>query len=246
MATIFLLASGLVFAQNGSRGGVSDPTPAGPYRAVSEGFDDITAMPGWAMQNNSSPLGITNWFQGNPVTFNAHSGANNSYIGANFNNTTGSTGTISNWLVTPMLNFGGGDSISFWTRTVASSGWADRLQVRTSNTGNSPGSGATAVGDFTNLVLDINPTYVPANYPSVWTEYTPTSGFGGGTGYAAFRYFVEDAGPAGDNSNYIGIDSVTINDGLSVPTLSQWGMVGFLFVLVLSSLIIIRRRPQQA
>ena len=35
--------------------------------------------------------GSTNWFQGNNTVFPAQSGAPNSYIGANFNNTTGAS-----------------------------------------------------------------------------------------------------------------------------------------------------------
>ena len=41
------------------------------------------------MINHSEPLGLTDWFQGNDAVFPAHSGASTSYIGANFNNTSG-------------------------------------------------------------------------------------------------------------------------------------------------------------
>ena len=54
---------------------------------VSEGFDDITNLPDWAMINHSEPLGVTDWFQGNDAVFPSHSGDPTSYIGANFNNT---------------------------------------------------------------------------------------------------------------------------------------------------------------
>ena len=81
-----------------------------------EGFDDITNLPGWFMQNNSHPLGTNDWFQGNPAAFVAHSGATNSYIGANFNNT-GGAGTISNWLLTPVVTMENGTKMTFWTRT---------------------------------------------------------------------------------------------------------------------------------
>ena len=42
------------------------PTPS-CTPAINEGFDDITNLVpnGWFMQNNSMPLGVTNWFQGN-------------------------------------------------------------------------------------------------------------------------------------------------------------------------------------
>ncbi len=194
-----------------------EEAPALPVRAAtvldwSEGFDDVTLLPGlgWAAVNNSSPVGTTGWFQGNSDVFPAHSGAANAYIGANFNNTAGA-GTISNWLLTPEITLNNGDVFSFWTRRTGSE-WQDRLQVRMSTAGGSANVGATAtsVGDFTTLLLDINPTY-GNEYPAVWTEYVITiSDLTGPTaGRLAFRYFVENGGPSGDNSDYIGIDTVT-------------------------------------
>jgi len=52
----------------------------------------------------------------------------------------------------------------------------DRLQVRISTNGASvnAGSTATSVGDFTTLLLDINPTYDPSLYPEDWTLYSIT------------------------------------------------------------------------
>ncbi|MBE2235907.1 MAG: choice-of-anchor J domain-containing protein, partial [Anaerolinea sp.] len=47
-------------------------------------------------------------------------------------------------------------------------------------------------------------------YPQSWTQYTVTlSGLpANASGRLAFRYFVTDGGPSGNNSNYIGIDTV--------------------------------------
>lgn len=182
--------------------------------SFSEGFDDITTLPGngWATQNNSSPLGVTDWFQGNDTVFPAQAGAPTSYIGANFNNTSG-TGTISNWLMTPAVTLEAGDTIKFWTRTVPGSIWPDRLEVRMSLNGASTNVGATAasVGDFTTVLAEVNPGLAQFGYPEDWTEYTitltaaqvpaPT------LGRVAFRYYVTDGGPSGNNSNYIGIDT---------------------------------------
>ncbi|MBX3059023.1 MAG: choice-of-anchor J domain-containing protein [Anaerolineae bacterium] len=198
----------------GSRGGVVGAQPPITYDSpadFSEDFADITNLPGWFMQNNSAPLGSTGWFQGNSAVFPAHAGAPTAYIGANFNNTSG-VGTISNWLLTPELALSNGDTLSFWTRTAAGSTWPDRLQVRLSTAGASTnvGSGANDVGDFTTLLLDINDTYTVGGYPEVWTQFTVTlSGIPvGTTGRFALRYYVENAGPNGANSNYIGIDTV--------------------------------------
>ena len=75
------------------------------------------------------------------------------------------------------------------------------------------GTTATDVGDFTTLLLDINPTYTVGGYPEVWTQQTVTvTGVPAATlGRLAFRYFVENGGPTGANSNYIGIDDFQFN-----------------------------------
>ena len=197
--------------------------------SFSEGFENITLLPGmgWFFQNNSSPLGITNWFQGNTTVFSAQAGSASSYIGANFNNTSG-TGTISNWMLTPQLNLNNGDTISFWTRTVSAPAFPDRLQVRLSTAGASTNVGATAtsVGDFTTLLLDINPTLTTTGYPNVWTQYTITlSGLPpASSGRIAWRYFVTNGGPTGVNSDYIGIDTVEYTSAApcSAPANVPW------------------------
>ena len=123
--------------------------------------------------NHSTAVGSTKWFQGNDTVFPAQAGAPTSYIGANFNNTTG-TNTISNWLLTPPVTLQNGAQLSFWTRTVTTPQFPDRLQVRMSTAGASTNVGTTAtdVGDFTTLLLDINPTYTLTGYPNVWTQFT--------------------------------------------------------------------------
>src|SRR2546428_4397467 len=113
---------------------------------------------------------------------------------------------------------------SFYTRTVDMPSFPDRLQVRMSTNGTSTNVGTTAtdVGDFTTLLLDINPTYTTSGYPNVWTQFTvsvtgvPTNT----TGRLAFRYFVENGGPTGANSDYIGIDTVQYDCNVPTPTAS--------------------------
>lgn len=187
---------------------------------LDEGFDNIGALPGngWSLQNLSTPVGSTNWFQGTNVAaggpFDAFDGAVNAYIGANYNNT-GSTGTISNWLLTPTLDFGADATLSFYTRKVSPDSYADRLEVRLSTNGASTnaGSNATTVGDFTTLKLSINPTLVLGVYPTVWTKYTITGLPPNGQGRIGFRYFVTSAGAVGTSSDYIGIDRVSYSSG---------------------------------
>ncbi|MFO0838178.1 MAG: choice-of-anchor J domain-containing protein [Phycisphaerae bacterium] len=206
----------------------------GYAQAFSEGFDDITTLPGadWFMQNNSSPIGLTNWFQGNALVFPAQSGVDTAYMATNYNNVSGAN-IISNWLLTPNRTFNNGDSLTFYTRTVTNVAFPDRLQVRMSTNGASTNVGTlpTDVGDFGTLLLDINPNYTFTDYPTIWTQFTVViSGLGGPTsGRLAFRYFVDDGGPAGANSDYIGIDTVVYTPitsiGLSCGTPSPSSVV---------------------
>ncbi len=181
----------------------------------SESFNTAVPLPtGWAQQNLSAPIGtVPDWGQGVNTVFNSNSGAPTAYIRANFNSVAGAN-TISNWLFTPSVTIKDGDQFTFYTRTTTPGAtvFPDRLQVRLSTNGTSTnvGSSNTSVGDFSTLLLDINPTYSTTVYPSVWTQYTITiSGVPTPTpGRIAFRYFVEDGGPSGNNSDYIGIDDV--------------------------------------
>lgn len=185
-------------------------------QAISEGFDNVSALPaaGWSLQNLSSPLGSTGWLQGNPAVFTSQNGANNSYIAADINNTNpGASSTISNWLLTPSRTLKNGDVVTFYTRTTgALLANPDRLQVRMSTAGTSTnvGSSATSVGDFTTLLLEINPSQSLLTYPTTFTQYTITiSGLTAPTaGRLAFRYFVTNASSGlGGNGTYIGIDN---------------------------------------
>ncbi|MCX6319937.1 MAG: choice-of-anchor J domain-containing protein [Bacteroidetes bacterium] len=197
----------------------------GNTELINEGFNTVVPLPaGWASQNNSTPVGGTSWFQGNPLAFPAQSGNPNSYIGVNFNSVTGAN-TISNWLITPTVAIKNGDIFRFWTRKVTPSNFADRLEVRL-NTTNTTNVGATntSVGDFTNLLLTINPTLTVTGYPSVWTEYlVVVSGLAAPVpaGRFAFRYFVTNGGPLGANSDYIGIDNVGFTS-VGGPALGTW------------------------
>ncbi|MDO8896765.1 MAG: M6 family metalloprotease domain-containing protein, partial [Bacteroidales bacterium] len=174
-----------------------------PGASYTENFDDITTLPssGWALINKSSPAGTISWFQGSGTIFPAQSGAATSYIGANYNSTSG-TGTISNWLISPVTAFQNGHSFSFWTRTTTASSWPDRLEVRLSSNGSSTNVGtlATDVGDFSTLIFSVNPTLVTGGYPETWTQYTVTlSGITGTiNGRIGFRYFVTNGGPSGN------------------------------------------------
>ncbi|MCF8269115.1 MAG: choice-of-anchor J domain-containing protein [Crocinitomicaceae bacterium] len=196
VACVCLLSFGSIFSQ-----------------AINEGFSNVSGLTaaGWNQQNLSTPIGVNpNWVQGDPVNmpFSANSLPANSYIAVNYNSVAGAA-TISNWLISPMLNLNNGDVITFYTRGTGSI-YADNLQVRLSTNGSSTNVGASniSVGDFSNLLLEINPTLTAALYPAIWTQYTITiSGLAAPTtGRIAFRYYVPNGGPTGLNSDLIGID----------------------------------------
>ncbi|MBM3164444.1 MAG: choice-of-anchor J domain-containing protein [Bacteroidetes bacterium] len=180
-------------------------------QAINEGFANVAGLTaaGWNQQNLSTPIGSNpNWVQGSSAVFPENSAPVDSYIASNFNAVAGAA-TISNWLFTPTLNLSNGASISFFTRSIGSI-YPDNLQVRMSTNGSSTNVGATntSVGDFSNLLLEVNPALTAAGYPSTWTQYTiSVSGLAAPTsGRIAFRYYVPNGGPNGVNSDFIGID----------------------------------------
>jgi len=178
---------------------------------LTENFDSLPAAiaSGWVLDNNSDPAGTTDWFQGNAAVFPAQSGPADSYAAANFLNAAPG-GNISDWLLTPVLDVADGSILRFYTRSTGS-GFADGLEVRFSDAGASTDVGTTdtSIGDFTTLLLAINPSLDPMGYPDDWTAFEITvSGIGGiSEGRFGFRYFVGDTLV---NADYVAIDSVTV------------------------------------
>ena len=211
LLSLFLLASTLSQAQN----------------LFTENFDTYTnlATAGWTSTNQSTPVGASTWAQGGGTAFapGAYNGAATSFTLCNFNSTTGGTGTISNWLITPVVSLQNGDVVTFYSRaggTGVGTVYADRLELRLSTNGAAtvnPTGGSAGLGDFTTLALTINPGLTPTGYPFTWTQYSYT--VSGLTGVVpcklAFRYFVTNGGPDGANSNIIGVDALSIDRALS-------------------------------
>jgi len=191
---------------------------------VTENFDVFPAA--WTKLNVSAPVGANLWGAGTAAQltyFNGGAGAYNgtaatSYAYVNFNSTTG-TGVISNWLITPPINLINGDVVSFYAIKGLSGGttvYPDALQMRISTNGAASAApvGATGLGDYTNLAVDINPGLTTTDFPTVWTQYTYTvTGLPVETSCrVAFRYTVPtSAGPLGNNSDQIGIDQYSID-----------------------------------
>ena len=197
-AAILVASSGLAQAQSFTEG--FETTAAGAIPA------------NWVQRNQSEPIGTD--------------GQNPWFVAGAYNVIIPNTGaqqvicrwlsgdglaTLNSWLISPVVSLRNGDTFSFWTRMYSTT-YPDRLQLRMSTAGVSTntGTGAFGVGDFTTLLLDINPTYTTTGYPIVYTQFTVTvSGLAAETaGRFAFRYFVENGGPSGINSNVIGVDDV--------------------------------------
>ena len=195
--------------------------------SFTEGFDDGVIPAGWSIQNLSMPIGTNAncWNLLTTLPWTPQAGVG--HIGANFDCTT-EDNTISGWLFSPMILFHNGDQISFWTRTVSPETFPDRLELRLSLAGASTNAGATStsVGDFTTVLVSVNPTLAPDVYPTTFTQFTATiSGLGVSTnGRVAFRYFITNGGPNGDNSDNISIDTFNY---LAVPTAANVSVGGY-------------------
>jgi len=176
---------------------------------------------GWLTDNKSNPMGASDWTQGNGVEVGAiaYNGDTTEYCVTDFNATTGA-GDISDWLMSPVITFNNGDTVSFYTISYNSHTYPDRLECRlsTNGTGSSTGADETTVGDFTVSLVTVNPSLDTVSYPSVavdgatWTRFTGVvSGLGGPTqGRIGFRYYVTNAGPSGINSSTIALDAVSV------------------------------------
>ena len=220
----FFTPKSLIFTICVSLTGISANTQV---NSLSENFDNVVPT-GWTAVNHSTGGGLP-WVQGDTRKFSSHSGADNSYAAANYLSTTGSHGhgTINNWLISPVLNLTNGSSFSFYTRTILESSFPDRLEVRLSTNGTSTnvGSGTDDAGDFSTLLLSINPTLDAGGYPDTgWTKYDVTIHVNG-AGRIAFRYYVTDAGSEGTNSNYIGVDDFSYEAVLPVTLFNFKGVI---------------------
>lgn len=198
------------------------PAPAAPLSFVEE-FDTVANLgkKGWEIINKSEPFGPFAWRQGryelggkygNEVFgFPAYSAVYNpnEFISADLN-ACNNAGTISCWLISRILTVKNGDVLRFYTRTHGD--YPDRLEVRGnfSNTQLELGNSAESTGDFSTLLLTINPDLTPQGYPTTWTPYSIVFSGLSGTLQAriGFRYYVTRGGPGGDNSDMIGLDKL--------------------------------------
>lgn len=194
--------------------------------SFNEEFDTVSnsLSRGWVIANNSKPIGTAAWKQGifyfenKKGTGDGFAALNAAYSGSDFIMTSSDCGfqtaNCSNWLISPIMTIKTGDVVSFFTRTYEKPAIAgDRLQVRLNavNSSSDVGTDSNSVGNFTKVLLDINPLLLLDGsnaYPGNWTKYSITiadipepvkTRIG-------FRYYVPNGGPMGVNGLGIGID----------------------------------------
>ncbi|MFA5012033.1 MAG: choice-of-anchor J domain-containing protein [Ignavibacteria bacterium] len=198
---------------------VSYGTPV--YTDNFDGANDTTALRtrGYKIYQNSVPLGITFWFQGNETVFPAYNGPTTGYVGANFNATSGA-GQIDVWMVTPKVTGGmlAGDSLYFYSRTSTGSTWPDSIRVMYST------SDSTISGTWTELGRFL------VSAAGTWEKRGFRAPSASANGRFAIRYTVANGGPSGSNSNYIGIDALTIErSGTPPPAFSLPDLIYYRF-----------------
>lgn len=151
---------------------------------------------------NGPPGNSPNWFQGNE-TFNSYEGPDTGYVAANFNLTTG-TNPIDLWLISPVVTGTSGDTLSFFERSPAGSVYADSIRVYWS------ASGDTVPGSASFIELGRFRTTTTGN----WAERRFAITDPGASGRFAINYRVIEGGPAGNNSDFVGIDLIRIFSGV--------------------------------
>ncbi len=232
--SVLLLLIGGIITITACKKDIGPPAPPPNYSYVEE-FDTMqnAVDKGWTLINNSRPIGSGGWMQGEYaidflkgqiVGFSPQS---SNYSGQDFVSCTYNAGdgdaTLSAWLISPPTFMKTGDQIVFYTRTLKNpADFADRMQLRlnavdsSTNVGGGPLANdavANMVGNFNQVLLDINPNLVKSgngSYPGNWTQYTVTVNNIPQQALRrfAFRYFVVNGGTNGSNSQAVGVDSV--------------------------------------
>ncbi len=198
------------------------------YASFVEHFDAGALPSGWVTKNLSTRNSTGNpWSVADGILDESGDVVVSPYAGdgmalVNYTSVGSGTGTISNWLISPLISgLHNGDKFSFYTTTVPQSDFPDRLEFRLSTgSGTDVGASTGSVGTFTTSLLSINSSLAVGGYPEDWTQYTVTvSGLTAPVdGRVAFRYFVTSGGPSGDNSNIIGLDEFNYVSAVPEPT----------------------------
>jgi hypothetical protein len=196
---------------------------------------------GWVLVNNSDqavpPGGADTgpWGPGISLLNPPPIGPNGSYWASDFRatgNTTTTGGTISDWLLTPVVPITNGTTLTFFTRRADPEDAPERMQIRFSTAGSSIAVGTNDAnatgGDFAGpgqLLLELNPTQAANGYPTPWQQFslTVTGVPSLTTGRFAFRHFVLNAGLNAPNGDVVGLAGVSI---VGVPEPASLALAG--------------------
>ena len=210
---------------------VAAPVTPVTNQSFSEEFESkaSAASKGFIFKNVSDPIGTGDWETGGDTLLAPAPwwpGFSNNYVAASvFATSDPADGTISNWILTPVVTIQNGDKISFYTRAYMfydagagdSTDYANRLEVRLSysDTSTNVGNG-TDPGLFETPILSINPFLEyqfsfdnkPNAYPSEWKRYeaTVTGLQKPMVGRVGLRYYVQHAGAQAGNATGVAID----------------------------------------
>ena len=183
------------------------------YSDSFNGANDTTSLKNRGYKvfyRGSGPQGLTAaWFQGSSIVFPAFNGSSTGYVAANFNAVT-SQNNIDNWLILPSKSVVTGDSLFFFSRSILNSRFPDSIRVMFSQTGDSvPEALWTEAGRF------------KVNTNGSWQRKGFRAPSTGTIARFAIRYNVVNGGPSGINSDYIGIDSLTLERPIIFPNNMQ-------------------------
>ncbi|HMR41634.1 MAG TPA: choice-of-anchor J domain-containing protein [Ignavibacteria bacterium] len=201
------LKSSKIFLSDNNGGGYQ--TSGLPYYTDNfDGANDTSSLKARGYKvyyRGTGPQGLTaTWFQGS-TPFVAYNGPATGYVAANYNVVT-SINNIDSWLVLPKANVTAGDSIVFYERSITGNPFPDSIRVMYSAAGDSvPEAAWTELGRFL------------ANDQGVWERKAFGAPVSGPNARYAIRYNVVNGGPSGDNSNFIGIDALTLESSTVFP-----------------------------
>jgi hypothetical protein len=201
---IVLMVSALAYSQdNGSRSGERslETTPVSytaPETAIfiddMNGVNSVAGLEarGWFFDDVDG-AGLTTTFQGNASVFTAYEGPDTGYVAENFNGAFGGGLLIDQWLISPEVTVAAGDTLKFWQRSPDGSTYPDPLQVWISTTaGTTAAAFDVQIGAFTGSTTG-------------WWQFVEVFPVGGTIRFAV-RYYTTNGGPAGTESDYIGLD----------------------------------------
>lgn len=167
-----------------------------------DGANDTTSLKlrGYKVwYRGTGPQGATaTWYQGQDVVFSAFNGPTTGYVAANYNVVT-NVNLIDSWLVLPRVAGGlnQGDSLYFYQRSPDNDIYADSLWIMYSVSDSIPEGTWTLLTRFKTSI-------------NGWLRVgfvAPTTSV---NGRFAIRYHVADGGPNGADSDYIGLDALSI------------------------------------